>query len=120
MRWLFVAIIVAATTLSDALLTRRMKAHGEIRDFHLGPLGRALAAAARSWHLPAAIAVLAVSFFAFIALLAIADLSFAVPATAATFVVETLMARFALGERVSARRWIGTALVTCGVTLIAL
>ena len=120
MRWLWVAVIVAATTLSDALLTRRMKAHGEIRDFRLGPLGRALTAVARSWHLPAAIALLAVSFFAFIALLAIADLSFAVPATAATFVVETVVARLALGEHVSPRRWLGTVLVTCGVMLIAL
>jgi drug/metabolite transporter (DMT)-like permease len=120
MKWLCVAIIVVATTASDALLTRRMKAHGEIRDFRPGALRRALAAVARSWHLPAAIALLAVSFLAFIALLSIADMSFAVPATAATFVVETLVARWLLGERVSARRWLGTALVACGVVLIAL
>ena len=120
MRWLFVAIIVAATTSSDALLTRRMKSHGEIRDFRPGPLGRALAAVARSRQLAAAIALLAVSFFAFLALLAIADMSFAVPATAATFVLETLVARWVLRERVSARRWLGAVLVTCGVVLIAL
>lgn len=120
MKWLCVAIIVAATTASDALLTRRMKQHGEIRDFRLGALGRALAAVARSWHVMAAMALLAVSFFAFLSLLAIADMSFAVPATAATFVVETLVARCLLRERVSARRWLGTALVTGGVVLIAL
>lgn len=120
MKWLYVAIIVAATTASDALLTRRMKLHGEIRDFRPGPLGRALGAVARTWQVMAAIALLAVSFFSFLALLAIADMSFAVPATAATFVVETLVARWALHERVSARRWLGTALVTCGVVLIAL
>ncbi len=120
MKWLFVAVIVAATSSSDALLTRRLKAHGEILDFRPGPLGRALAAVARSWQLAAAIALLAVSFFAFLALLSIADMSFAVPATAATFVIETLVARAVLHETVSARRWLGTALVTCGVILIAL
>ncbi len=120
MRWLYVAVIVAATAASDALLTRRMKLHGEIRDFRWGALGRALAAVARTWQVIAAVALLAVSFFAFLSLLAIADLSFAVPATAATFVVETLVARAFLGERVSAKRWLGTALVTGGVVLIAL
>jgi drug/metabolite transporter (DMT)-like permease len=120
MKWALVATIVAATTLSDALLSRRMKAHGEIRDFRPGALGRALAAATRHWHVAAAVALMAVSFFAFLSLLSMADLSFAVPATAVIFVVETLVARLVLGERVSARRWLGTALVTCGVVLIAL
>ena len=36
---------------------------------------------------------MAVSFFCFLRLLSIADLSFAVPATAATYVVETVLAR---------------------------
>ena len=120
MKWLWVAIIVAATTGSDTLLTWRMKTHGEIRDFRPGPLGRTLAAAARAWQMAAAIALMAVSFFAFLSLLSIADLSFAVPATAAIFAVETLVARCLLRETVSARRWLGTALVTAGVVLIAL
>ncbi len=120
MKWLFVALIVAATTGSDTLLTRRMKRHGEIRDFRLGALGRALGAVARTWQVAAAIFLLAVSFFAFMALLSIADMSFAVPATAATLVVETLVARQILRERVGAKRWLGTALVTAGIVLIAL
>jgi len=119
-KWLFVAVIIAATTGSDTLLTQRMKLHGEIRDFRAGALGRALGAVARTWQVAAAIFLLAISFFAFMALLSIADMSFAVPATAATLVVETLVARLVLGERISARRWLGTALVTCGVALIAL
>jgi drug/metabolite transporter (DMT)-like permease len=62
---------------------------------------------------------MAVSFFAFLALLKIADLSFAVPATAATVVVETLLARVVLKERVDGRRWAGAVLVALGVALLA-
>jgi uncharacterized membrane protein len=50
----------------------------------------------------------------------VADLSFAVPASAASLVIETVLARFLLKERLDSRRWIGAALVACGVWLLAL
>jgi uncharacterized membrane protein len=52
-------------------------------------------------------------------LLSRADLSFAVPASAASFVIETVLARFVLRERVDFRRWVGAALVAGGVALLA-
>jgi uncharacterized membrane protein len=52
-------------------------------------------------------------------LLTVADLSFAVPATAASFVIETILARVLLKETVDIRRWAGAALVACGVALLA-
>jgi len=119
MKWLCVAIIVLATTSSDMLLTLSMKRHGEIRDFSPGPLGRALAALARRGHVILAVVLLAVSFFAFLSLLSIAELSFAVPATAATYVLETVLAKYLLQERVNWKRWTGAGLVACGVALIA-
>jgi drug/metabolite transporter (DMT)-like permease len=119
MKWLYVAIIVLATTGSDMLLTLRMKQHGEIHDFSPGPLGRALAALVRSWHVILAVVLMAVSFFAFLSLLSIADLTFAVPATAATYVLETVLAKYLLKERVNWKRWTGAGLVACGVALIA-
>jgi drug/metabolite transporter (DMT)-like permease len=68
----------------------------------------------------AAIAAMAVSFFAFMKLLQTADLSFAVPATAASYVIETVLARYLLKERVDVRRWTGALLVGGGVALLAL
>ena len=47
-------------------------------------------------------------------------MSFAVPATALSLVAETILARLLLKEKVTAARWAGTALVTCGVYLLAL
>jgi uncharacterized membrane protein len=50
----------------------------------------------------------------------VADLSFAVPASAATVVVETVLAKLLLKEQVDVRRWAGAGLVACGVVLLAL
>ena len=62
---------------------------------------------------------MAVSFFAFMTLLEGADLSFAVPASAASLVLETILARIVLKEHVDTRRWLGACLVACGVALLA-
>jgi len=62
---------------------------------------------------------MALSFFAFMKLLSIADLSFAVPATAASFVLDTILARVLLKEAVDIRRWAGAGLIACGVALLA-
>ena len=120
MKWLLIAIIVAATTAGEVLQAAGMRRHGEIRDFRPGALGRALAVLARNRFVIAAVAAMAVSFFAFLGLLTIADLSFAVPATAVTYVLETVLAKYVLKEHVNWLRWAGASLVICGVALVSL
>jgi uncharacterized membrane protein len=97
-----------------------MKRHGEIQDFRLSGLRRVLAALVRKRNLILSVVCMAVSFFAFLPLLQVADLSFAVPASAGSLVIETILARLVLKERVDMRRWMGAALVACGVWLLAL
>ena len=120
MKFLFVAIIVAATTAGEVMQAMGMRRHGEIRDFRWGALGRALALLARNRFVIASVAAMAVSFFANLGLLTVADLSFAVPATAATYVFETVLARYVLREHVNWLRWAGASLVIGGVALISL
>lgn len=120
MTWPLVATIVGATIAADVLQSVEMKRHGEIRDFRPGTLGRAVVALARRWPLILAVFFMAVSFFALMRLLSVADLTFAVPATAATYVFETLLARCYLKERVTWKRWTGAALVAGGVAILAL
>ncbi len=120
MRWALVGIIVAATVLGDYFQTLGVRRHGEIDDFRPGALGQVAATLARNWCVIVAIAMMAVSFFAFLTLLSRADLSFAVPATAASFVIETVVAKYFLKERVNWRRWAGAGMVACGVALLAL
>ena len=116
--WLLVFLIVCATTAADLLQSRAMKGHGEIHDLHPTRWKSIVAALARKRALIGSVFFMAVSFFSFAALLSIADLSFAVPATALSYVVETVLARWVLKEQVGARRWTGAALVACGVALL--
>src|SRR5579864_8039290 len=119
MKWLPVAIIVISTTAADLLKSLGMRKHGEVRDFRPGALGAALMAIARNWFVIIAMLADVVSFLAFIALLSMAELSFAVPATAAIFVLETICAKMLLKETVSFRRWVGVSCIMGGVVLLS-
>jgi len=120
MKWAWIAVIVAATTAGEVLQAMGMRQHGEIHDFRPGAIGRAMALLARNRFVIGGVIAMAVSFFAYMGLLTIADLSFAVPATAVTYVLETVLAKHVLKEQVNGLRWAGAALVACGVVLVSL
>jgi len=112
------ALVIGGTIAGDLLKTAGMRRLGEVDDFRPGALARVGRLASRSGILWLSIVAYAVSFFGFMALVSRTDVSFAVPATAAGYVVETFLARWFLGEQVSARRWAGAALVIVGVALV--
>lgn len=118
--WSLLAVIIATTVAADLLQSHEMKRHGEIKDFRPSGLRRILSVLAGKTNLILAVVCMAISFFAFMALLQVADLSFAVPASAGSLVIETVLARLVLKERVDSRRWIGAAVVAGGVWLLAL
>jgi len=117
MRWLLVMLIVAATVLADLLQSHEMKRAGR-QSVGARGLVRLARMIARRKFLILSIACMAVSFFAFMALVQTEPLSFAVPASAASFVLETLLAAVVLRERIGARRAAGAAIVLCGVVLV--
>lgn len=119
-QWIYIGIIVAATTVGEVMQAAGMRRHGEIRDFRPGALRRAAAMLAKNQFVIASVFAMAISFFAYMSLLTVAPLSFAVPATAVTYVLETLLAKYVLKERVTALRWAGASLVICGVALVSL
>ena len=119
MKWALVFLMVAATTVGEVLQAAGMRRHGEIHDFRPTAIGRALSLMARNRFVIGSIVAMAVSFFAFMKLVETTDLSFAVPASAASVVLETILARIVLGERVDSRRWWGACLVAFGVALVA-
>jgi len=120
LRWFFIATIVAATSAGEVMQAAGMRRHGEIRDFRLGALGRAVAVLSRNRFVIGSVAAMAVSFFANLGLLTVSELSFAVPATAVTYVMETVLAKYLLKEQVNWLRWAGASLVICGVALVSL
>lgn len=117
MKWILVAAMVTATVLSDLLQSFEMKRTGE-QSVGARGLMRLMGTIARRRFLILAIACMAVSFFSFMALVRIAPLSFAVPASGASFILETALAKVVLKERVGMRRAAGALMVLCGVALL--
>ena len=119
MKWALVGVIVACNACSDLLNTSGMRRHGEVHDFRPKAVGRLLAGLVRNPRVMLGVVALAIAFFALMALLSIAKLSFAIPATAASYVIETLLAKYLLHERINRKRWVGAMLVSFGVILLA-
>jgi len=117
MKWLLVGLMVAATVASDLLQSYEMKRAGE-HSVDARGLVRLLKTIAQRRYLILAIACMAVSFFTFMALVQVEPLSFAVPASAASFIFETLLAKLVLREHVGVRRAAGALIVLCGVVLV--
>ncbi len=119
-RWLLVGIIVSSNTFGDVLNTMGMKRHGEVDDLRPRHILHLVRSIVRNAYVLGGMACLAVGFFALLGLLSIANVSFAVPATAVGYLLETLLAKYILKEDVHWRRWAGATLVGCGVLLISL
>lgn len=117
-KWGLLSVIVITTVLADVLQSYEMKRSGAQKVTARG-LGRLLRIIASRKYLLLSIVCMAVSFFAFMALVQKTPLSFAVPASAATLVCETILARFVLSEAVGKRRTAGALLVLGGVILLS-
>ena len=121
MKWWMVGTIVGSTVLADLLQSFEMKRHiVPVEDLRPGRLAGMLRGLAQRGLLVLAVFFMAISFFAFMTLLETADLSFAVPVTAASVALETVLARLVLRENVTALRWAGALSVACGVALLAM
>lgn len=117
---LLAALVVIPGTLGDVLMSAGMKRHGEVKDWSLKGLIQLARDLARNWYVLAGIPAMAISFFALMALLSASALSFAVPITASSYLLETALAAYVLKEKVGWRRWAGTCLVAVGVVLLSL
>jgi drug/metabolite transporter (DMT)-like permease len=112
------SVMIAATAASDLLQSHAMKREGDVTEGSRG-FKRLMKLIAVRRDLILSIALLAFSFFAFMALVQAEPLSFAVPASAGSFIVETVLAKLVLKEQIGARRVAGTLLVLGGVILVA-
>lgn len=119
MRWIWVFVTVAAGTAGDLLSARGMNLHGEITDFRPSGIARVLRYIVTHKLVVSGIVCNAISFFSFIALLSTAELSFAVPATALSYIFKTILARWYLHEEIAWQRWAGTLLIAIGVVMIS-
>lgn len=114
----FLAIVVLAGTGGEIAATHAMKRIGEVRQFSPRAIAGVLGRAFRQPWMWIGIALMALAFFSLLALLSWEAVSFVVPATALSYAVGALGAKFLLGEKVSGARWAGVALVCLGVALV--
>lgn len=117
---LLVALVVIPGTVGDVLNSYGMKRHGEVDDWTPRGLLRLAYQLLRNPYIMAGIPAMAVSFFALMALISASNLSFAIPMTASSYIVETALAKYVLHEHVDWHRWVGTSLVAIGVALLSI
>jgi len=113
------AVLVLGSTGGEIAITHGMKATGEPERLRPRELLQFLGKAVRSGWFLAGVPLMALSFYALLVLLSWEPISLVIPASAMSYVVGTLGAKYILGEQVSAARWAGVVLVCAGVALVA-
>lgn len=117
-QWRLAALTALCNTVGDVLNTAGMKREPEVEKLNLRSLTAMLSRIVRNPLVIGGVVSLTAGFVAMMSLLSIANVSFAVPATAISFVLETLLAKYILKEDVGFRRWVAASLVACGVVLL--
>jgi drug/metabolite transporter (DMT)-like permease len=117
---LLLAVLICGSTFGEIAMTYGMKATGEPARLRPKALLIFLARAVRNGWFWVAIPLMALSFYALLVLLSWEPISFVIPASALSYVVGTLGAKYILKEDVNAARWTGVILVCLGVALVAM
>jgi len=114
---LLIAIVVLTGTGGEMAASHVMKQVGQLEHITFDNIVCLLRRTLRLPMMWISVGLMAAAFFAFLAVLSRADVSFVVPATASNYIVGALGAKLLLGERVTAMRWAGVLLVGAGVAL---
>lgn len=115
--WMVVLVVALTGAFGEIAITHAMKRLGELRHFTPGAILQFVGRAIFQGWLWAGIALLAVSFFGFLAMLSWYPVSFVMPATSLGYIAGALGAKFLLREKLSVARWAGIALIFVGVGL---
>jgi drug/metabolite transporter (DMT)-like permease len=114
-RYLVLIAVAIFAASGDVCLARGMRDFGAVS---LANVRGLLAALLNPWII-VGILLLIRFFVTYLTALSWADLTYGLPATAISYVMMALLAQQVLHEHVTARRWLGIALVTLGVGFVA-
>ena len=114
-KYLVLAGVTVFAAAGDSMLSYGMKQTGNISLHHLQGIILALL---NPW-VAVGILLLLAFFASYMNALSWADLTYVLPATSLGYVLLALVAKFALHEQVSPLRWLGIALISGGVGLVA-
>jgi drug/metabolite transporter (DMT)-like permease len=114
-KYLVLAGVTVFAAAGDSMLSHGMKQTGSISIHHLQSV---VLAVLNPW-VAIGILLLLAFFASYMNALSWADLTYVLPATSLGYVLLALVAKFALHEQISLLRWLGIALISGGVGLVA-
>ncbi|MEQ1884204.1 MAG: EamA family transporter [Bryobacteraceae bacterium] len=116
---IFLILLICGSTSGEIAIARGSKEVGEPASLRPLELLRFLGKVMRTRWLMLGIVLMAISFYALLLLLSWQPVSFVIPASALSYVVGTVGAKYVLHEEISGSRWAGVLLVCIGVALVA-
>jgi uncharacterized membrane protein len=117
--FLFVLVAVILGGAGHVMLSKGIRPVGDLTEAPSGRLGSMVTRVLSSHWVIVGVALQAVFFAVYVALLSRADVSQLLPMTALDYVVVALLAQWALGEVITPVRWAGIGLITAGVMLVS-
>jgi len=116
---LMLGVLIFAGSAGEIAVTHGMKRVGEPARLRPWALLQFLGRALRNGWFWTGVPLMALSFYALLVLLSWEPISFVIPASASSYAVGTLGAKYFLGEEVNGKRWLGVLLVCAGVAIVA-
>jgi len=116
---LALAVLILGSTGGEIAITHGMKSTGAPARLRPRALLHFLGRAVRNGWFWAGIPLMALSFYSLLVLLSWEPITLVIPASALSYVVGTVGAKYILREDVSVVRWVGVLLVCAGVALVA-
>lgn len=113
-KYLVLAGVAFFAATGDGLIARGMKQVGNVSLHHLAGIFLVVLNPV----IALGVLFLLVFFACYMTALSWADLTYVLPATSVSYVVLTLIAKFALHENVSLTRWLGIVLISAGVGFV--
>lgn len=117
LKWILIVFTVFVSSAGDILCAEGMSEGSEVEVHGTRSVGHTLRYIVTRRMVILGWMCYAAAFFSLVALLSVTKMTIAIPATAFSFVVDTIGAKFILHEHIPWRRWIGVVCVTAGVVL---
>jgi drug/metabolite transporter (DMT)-like permease len=113
-KYLVLVSVTICAAVGESLLSRGMKQVGNVSLHHLTTV---IFAITNPW-VALGILFLLGFFITYNTSLSWADLTYVLPATSLSYVLLAFIAKFMLHEQISATRWLGILLISCGVGFV--
>lgn len=114
---LFFFIIVVGTG-GEICVSKAMRTVGEIHSFNPRAIAQFLSRGLRKPWMWVGIAMMVIAFLSLLTLLSFREVSWVVPMSALSYLAGAVGASLFLREHVTARRWMGIAVICLGVIIV--